>query len=80
MVSHQDEIFLLIPRSLLRGGFIIFLLDQEATQAKAVHFIVTGNTGVSIRVTAAGIIEIQDVLFRHRGVIKVMGLSVSDTA
>ena len=23
MVSHHDEIFLLIPRSLLRGGFIV---------------------------------------------------------
>ena len=27
MVSHHDEIFLLIPRSLLRGGFIGFAVD-----------------------------------------------------
>jgi hypothetical protein len=65
---------------LLENGFDILLLDQDTTQAEAVHFIVTGHTGVSIRITAAGIIEIQDVLFRHGGIIKVMGLSVSDTA
>jgi hypothetical protein len=50
---------------LLENYFDIFLLDQDTTQAKAVHFIVTGNTGVSIRVTAAGIIEIQEIFFRH---------------
>jgi hypothetical protein len=37
VVSHQNEIFLLIPRSLLRGGFIEFFFHGRVGSSAFIY-------------------------------------------